>query len=682
MADQIYWASKPTSEIGDTLVEKVQDQVNHRFITDLRQRQARAYQYLYGTSADGIHATSQVLRTGDQGELAAVRVNHARSLLMAQLNLITSNKVIWTPKATNIDAGSLKQCELAEAILSYYWADKQVGAKAVTALEEALAFCEGFIQVEWDAGAGDTHAIDPDSGAEVRTGDVVFTNVSTWDVYRDPSKPSWDLQTWVIVKRRVNKFDLAAQHPNQSHDILKQNTADCGTSKQTESSNSDDVEVFYFYHKKTPAVPTGRQLQFLADGTILEATDGGLEYEEIPVYRLAAAEQAGSSFGYTPFHDLLGIQELMDSLHTAVASNQSTLATQCIVLEEGSEVPFDQIAGGMRAIYVKPGSKPPEALQLLRTPAEVFGYIRQLKDDQQQLIGLNDVVRGNAPSADMSGSAMALLDTAALRQSSVLQGNWLRFVQGLGQCLLYVFQTKATVPQKIAMVGRGQAFLVDEAEFTKDSLDRIKKVTVETGNPMSQTPAGRYSMATDLLKLMGPEKLNLEALVQVLQTGQVKPVTNSLTTQLLLIKSENEAMMRGEVPTVLVTDDHQLHMREHRSVLDNPQTRNDPAIVKAVLTHLDEHMAVYKSAPVDELLIWGMQPPPQVGPPMGAEAEAPPSPGGPSNPGVPNTQAARQPQGPTPGQQPQLPSLPNDPRTGEPHNPGAVGQPGPVVPTA
>ena len=52
----------------------------------------------------------------------------------------------------------------------------------------------------------------------------------------------------------------------------------------------------------------------------------------------------------------------------------------------------------------------------------------------------------------------------------------------------------------------------------------------------------------------------------MLATGRIEPLTQSLQNQLLLILSENEDITNGITPEVLPTDDHMLHVREHRAV--------------------------------------------------------------------------------------------------------------------
>lgn len=678
-----YWATLDSELAAEKVVTKVQNYAQAEQFAAVAERQLLAWQHYFSISADGTHLSSQVLRGGDVGELAEVRVNHSRALISTLLNLIVSNAVIWKPKAVNGDAASTRQCELAAAVLEYYWGEKRVAAHATEGLEHALVLGEGFTICDWDSGAGDDVQADPVNPTQViKSGAPVFQSVLPWDVLRDPAKMSWSDVEWVILRLRVNRWNLAAKYapeapavegqpfaPNPLREDILSCVPDVDLSPRqlTQWEETDDLVVYRLLHRRTAALPPGRDMMVLPNGTVLY--DEELSTADWPLFRVAPSEQFGSPYGYTPYFDILGVQELADSLNTSVASNQSTLATQCVVLEEGSETPFDQIAGGMKAIYVPRGSNfKPEALQLLRTPAEVFQYLQRLKSDQEQLIGLNSVVRGEAPSGEMSGSAMALLDTAALRQSSVSQGNWLRYVQSMGQHLLELFQLRATMPQKIALTGKASAQFISEGQFTGEDLALVKKVVVETGNPMSQTPAGRYEMAKELLTLMGPEKLPVEQLITVLNTGRLAPITESLTNELTLIRAENEELLTGSNPPSVILDDHRLHAREHRAILANPQVRRDPAIVGAILEHIQEHERLYYSAPPQTLALVGQQPPQQ-------PVQQPPTPGqpqpqgGPQRDGMPNTKAARQ---------PKLPEQPRDPRTGKQHDPTAVGQPGPV----
>lgn len=680
-----YWASVHSSLIGEKLVGRVQEAGTGELTKGMYDRYARAYQYYFGIDPGGVHATSQVLRGGEQGELALVRVNHARSLVNTLLNLIVAPKIVWTPKATNVDYDSVRECELAAAVLEYYWQEKQVSKFAVRALEEALVFTEGYILAEWDEAGGEDYApdlteVDPEAPLDqalqtapmLKSGDVAYHNVSAWDVIRDPKKTSYDALDWVIVRVWRNRYSLAAKYPQFAEQILavKEDVSQnrFRAHKDTGDSACDDAPCYYFFHKKTPAVPNGREVVFLPNKVVL--SDGPLSYDEVPLYRVSAGEMFGTPYGYTPFFDTLGIQELMDSLHTIIASNQTTFGGQVIAMEQGSEVPIDEIAGGMRAIYYPQGGKMPEAINFTHTPREIFDHLRTIKSDQEQVMGLNSVVRGEAESGEMSGAALALLQSQALQQSSAVQQNYLRFVEAVGNGTLSVIKDRLSVPQKVAITGKASQFLVREEPYTGQTFKRIKRVLVEIGNPLSQTAAGRITMADSLLERQLIH--STEEYVEVLTTGRIDPMTQSLRHELLNIRSENEQLARGEDPVVVDLDDHRLHAREHRAVLSNPEVRRKPNVVAAVLQHIQKHQdALYLTDPLLLDLV-GQQPPMPQAPPEGGPPPGGPAPGPSQGPGAMASAMAPP--------QPELPSLPTNPASGAPWDPVTGGgvAPGPV----
>lgn len=338
--DSNYWAASDPESLGRTLLSKITDETKNALITSIRRRNARSYLYYFGFDPTGVHATSQVLRGGDQGELATVRVNHSRPLVNTLLNLIVAPKIVWSPKATNIDYDAVRECELASAVLEYYWQERQVAKYAVRALEEALVFSEGFVLEEWDPDAGKPYAVDPgpppappqdpaaamdpaaapdtppapapvdlSGGSLLKTGDVCFTNIPTWDVIRDATRPSWEELNWVLVRRQRNRYDMAARYPDKADAIINApEDSRVNVNSPTGLTAEDAVTCWYFFHKRTPALKDGRQAVMLADGTVL--SDSPLQYENLPLHRVSAGELVGTPYGYTPFLDILGIQEI------------------------------------------------------------------------------------------------------------------------------------------------------------------------------------------------------------------------------------------------------------------------------------------------------------------------------------------------------------------------------------
>lgn len=663
-----YFALKPTPELGKALWTKVQDDRNtDSAVSPHRDRNARAMLYYFGQNPTGTAQASMVSRGGDQGELAVYRVNHSRALVQTLINLILSAKVVWECVAGNSDSESRAQTILGAAILEQYWKDYRVASFAARQLEEAVVFGDAFIYAPWDKSLGQQYA------PGVFTGDIDFKNVSTWDVIRDPYKKSYDQLDWRIVCLRESRFTLAAKYPQFEErilsvpsDIISKNS---NMLPGQAGRDTEDINVYHFYHDRTAATPAGRETIFVADDCVLE--DGPLSYDTVPLYRVSAAEMFGTPFGYTAFQEILGLQEIVDSLESSVATNQTTFSTQMIGIQTGSNVSPESI-GGIKLITYPLGGSPPIAVQLTKTAPEVFQHIKDMVQNMEQLMGLNSVVRGVANSGEQSGSALALLSNQAKQQSSNLEGNFYQGLRSLGQGILETIRVKCPFPRTVALAGKTNTSLAQIQEYTKKDLTAIHRVNVDIGNPLQQTIAGRKELATMYIQALGPGSVRPEQLEQVIDTGRLEPLTNGLQKQLLLICSENESLQKGDSPPVLADDDHALHMREHVAMSSDPVVRGNPAAMQALNDHMNQHWSEYRAADPARLMVLGQTPPPQLGPPPGA----PPAPGGPppsgpppgmgaKGPGPKPAMAAKVSGPPTPPSEPPAVQMPTDKSTGQ-----------------
>lgn len=663
---ELYFASAAEDKVGAKLVERLDRYEDHTLVSEVNCRLKMAWQYYFGYSPDGFHGTSAVARAGESNELAAIRVNHSRALVNALLTLITNQKFVWTPRAVNLDYNSVRQTQLASSILEYYWHVKGVEAYANKAVEEAIAFTEGFVLVEWDDKLGVSLPDPQNEQATISTGDLRFTNVSSWDVIRDPNKKAWDDLDWVIVRTWRNKFDLAIRHPTLSKEILE-TEPDLGSkaSRSTDKWESDDIPVYVFFHKPCAILPFGREIHFLSSKTVLKFEN--LQYDSIPLHRVAPAELTGTPYGYSQHLEILGIQELSDSIHSSIATNLSTFGVQSIAIEEGSQTQFDEM-GGMRALYYRQGGKKPEGLNLTAIPAEAFKYLDDLKTVQELIMGLNAVVRGESTSDRMSGSALALLQSQALQQASVLSGNRVALIQNLGTSVINIIKKKASSPLKIAIAGKGRMSAVHEQEVTGDKLSGISAVYVQVSNPLSQTSAGAVELANNLLQMkliQSPEQYT-----QIIDQGRFEPITRGTTEELTNILRENEDIAQGLETFAMIHDNHLLHGMEHKVSVANPEARRNPAVVQAYQFHMHQHYAQFYGVPEDlviqdplyrdrMLILTGQTPPPPSPTPMG-----PPPPGeNNGNPGAPPQNNTPAPSGDIPGGPAKQPRMPTNPST-------------------
>jgi hypothetical protein len=145
-----------------------------------------------------------------------------------------------------------------------------------------------------------------------------------------------------------------------------------------------------------------------------------------------------------------------------------------------------------------------------------------------------------------------------------------------------------------------------------------------------QNVAGRYELVQQWQQfgIVTDPKM----IVEFLRTGQVDSLTEDKFNDSLLIRSENEQMRKGEDVPVMVTDMHPEHIKEHKSLADDPDVRKDPILMAKLTDHIQQHINTMITMSPDLAAILGMQLLP-------SQMQPPPVPGGiPGIPGQPETE--------------------------------------------
>jgi hypothetical protein len=285
-----------------------------------------------------------------------------------------------------------------------------------------------------------------------------------------------------------------------------------------------------------------------------------------------------------------------------------------------------------------------------------------LEKTMETISGINSVARGNPEASLRSGTAMALVQSQALQFMSGLQQSYIQLLEDVGTGLINILKDFADAP-RIASIS-GISNTTKMIEFKSQDLEAINRVVVDVGNALAQTAAGRSQIAENLLQMgvvTTPEKY-----LEILNTGNLKSVTQGITDELDTINSENEALLKDSSSVIAIaTDHHAMHIREHRSVLSDPVLRQDADLVARTLAHIEEHIRLLRETSPDLLSIIGEQPlapvggspinPMQQGGVPGAQGASAPMQGTPMNQGGPNL--------PSPAQPPEIQgqSLPQSP---------------------
>lgn len=628
MSDSKYFASKSPQETSAVLLGKSEYWYNILESNGYMEKLRQMWLAYHGAYYMGVGSGHQITFSGEQGELANLPINHLRNLAQHILVITTSNRPVMEARATNTDYKSLTQTYLANGLLDYYMREKRLERYIKKAVEHAIVLSAGFIKMEWDALGGEIYDYNEDTNTPVYEGDVKFTNLSAFDVVFDGTKENPEEQDWVLCRSFKNRFDLMAKYPELADKIRgvpsKSDLESRGLKLRTLGIyDTDDIAIYEFYHKRTESMPDGRYMLFLTPEIVL--LDSPMPYRSLPIFRIAASDILGTPYGYTPVFDLLPMQEAINSLYSTVLSNQAAFGVQNIAVPRGADIDVNNLAGGLNVIEYNQGAGKPEALNLTQTPAEIFKMIDILRQEMETISGVNSVARGNPEASLKSGAALALVQSMALQFLSGLQQAYVQLIEDLGTALINMLKDFAAVPRVAAIVGKSNKTFMKE--FKGDDLTNVNRVIVDVGNPLARTTAGRVQMAEQMLQ-MGLIK-DPQQYFTVMNVGKLDVINEGPQAELLLIKGENEKMVSGEKVIALAVDDHKNHILEHKSVLADPDLRQDPSLVQLVLDHVQQHIELLRDTDPDLLGLLGQQPlQPQQGQAPGPQGPPPPQGGG------------------------------------------------------
>lgn len=656
-SQQVYWAKQPAEELVTTLIDKTQKYFSSAQRRGLQQMWAIAWAQYYGTdpARPGDMATQTLARTGPEGEFTRFRINEVRSFIKQGNTIAQGERPAFQCLVLNSDHGALASVEIADSIVSYLYKKALGEEKERLMLESEGVFGAGYGHLRWDFEGGDDVEVDepiydemgepvimqmgPQAGQPAtmpkvkKSGSPYVDVMSPWEVVLDPT--SRDIK-WAIVRERASKWEVAATYPELEEDILESASLDAYVVERLfgydwTDEGEDDCIVEHFYHPACRALPEGRYVGLCGDVVLWDVPCP--VSEGIPLIELCGGKFIGSAFGYADSWDLISIQEMIDQLCSDTASNLSTFGRQTLVYDKGGELDFDMIALGLRAIAKTPGSDPPIAINYASMPDSVQWFLTYLHSRHESISGLNSVARGNPASNIKSGQMAALFHSIAIEFQSARQAALDGARMRMANLMLDMVRSFADAPFLVEVAGVSERPYL--AEFTKENVAGVRKVNVETTNPMQRSQAGRFEMFNAIKDLLPEQR---DAAVRGLTTGDWSGMTEDSRSSDLRIVWENEQLMDGQDCPVGVGDHPFKHIQAHwdlvQKMMSTPNKDEYAQEIQLALQHILNHLMSWQS--IDPRLATTLNiplPPPLPGSPtammsmLGMPAPAPPASG-------------------------------------------------------
>lgn len=673
MIQENYWAAMPlwSPEYATEIIELFDSHlVNMRVSTfgDTLWRAYSAYHLMDADSDTNGHAPiTTVQLAGEQGELLSMEMPHFRQLVLHKKNLVAGDRLAFTPQAATADGSAMEQVSTARHLIDYAIDQRGLGKAGRDSVETAIVGGASFIHLGWDTYAGDpTGKQNPVTGNPVYTGDLKVDVVAPWDVVHEPVSQFKDAR-WFVVRLFENRYELAAQlldrgDSETAEKLLEQSysDADFQFSDPVEGWSSDIIPVYYLYYSKSPVVPNGRMSKVTGDGLLLQ--DGPLPYPTAPVYRNCPNEFLGTSLPFANSWGWLALQEMLNSVMTPMISRVDAFGSPMVSVPEGADW------GTMGAFQVHERREGEEAVQLIdlaQMPQALPATYQLLLSELERLSGINSVVQGSPQDNVSSGTMAALIHAQALTFANDDVEQFVSVMEQVAMGALQIYQSRASEGMIITVAGKEGEPSV--REFKKDSIKKIKRVTVKRSNPIMRTTAAKQDAANVMLAnglIKTPEEY-----LSTVETGTYSSLFTDATKQMALIREENALILSGVAPKVGSFENYFLHAKEHAALEDHYVKEENPAALRALQQHMAETFEAWLKASMKNpgrlqaLGIPVLPPPPQVQAMMqqqgveavegGGQPEAPnkPGPKAPQTPGVDNkAKVAQEPNIPEPAE--------------------------------
>jgi hypothetical protein len=649
-----YWATKQVAELLPDAVQKVKD--HERYIVS-----SGLFKVMYKSCemAQGGLRFHELLKGGKKGQYDLVRVNHYGNILTHTHLGITGERPSFSARAINGDFASRAQSEVCDGALEYYCSELKAEQRQNEAMLNMLDCGEAIRFQRWDPHAG--RMIDVQQNRPVYEGSIRDDVVHPVDLIRDWSLKKYVDSRWLIVRTRENRYDLAALYgdDNEKREAILHATPErygavegreirlLKANSLTTQHDSDEIDVYYLLHDRTPSLPFGRWVKFIDGVTWLE--DGDLEERGIKsihdcVIRVAAAEIKNVPAGYTFMWDLLALQQAVNIAESIALTSVNKFGMQHLSAPAGAIVSTRDVGEGLTLFELEGVTEGEiKGINLMALPDVVLELGDRWVTAMERISGVNSVTRGEPPAGVKAGAPMALLQAQFLSFSAGGQRAYVQMWEDSGTGYVRCFRHNVKQPRLAAIVGSGKAAYVKE--LVGSDLDGVDRVRCEISPYMARTPAGRMEMAD---KLLTAGAIDGEEYMHVNQHGELNSILHKRTAEPNYIQRENEFLLDPSkpVPEVIDDDNHELHLAGHHELLFDPDVRDDPqkVILDRVLAHQTQHktaLARLAAATAqlggDPAAALGGGAPPM--PPGGAPPAEPPMAGsGDSEPEVPSVQ--------------------------------------------
>ncbi len=592
---------KQWGEVGKWLVGE-----KNYLIQESRERFRRIESNLALYRGIQYHSQNYLNSVRDQGidrqqVLEKIVCNHVYDLVNTRNSRLIKYKPGLAVLPTSNELEDKVGSKIAKNLIDNVWYNQEFEAELSPEFVKLVQIMgECYLAILWDKNAGPIHEeLKPhmdelnkkgyvelsekdDEGNPVKVdkvikyGDTVYKIWYTLDILLQQKQQYRDVE-YMYKKEAVPTAQLKKEYPNipivdpSDNDVYVYDYE-----KMMVKRLKDHGLVWYFYHKKTPFMPTGADIKFIGD-KIVSVTPRDSSSGDLPVERMTDIDLPGQLHGISSIENVKGLTGLYNNLTNLVARNQIMVSHPKWVFPEGS-VKKESLGNDITLVSYK-GPVAPQLQQQNPTPAEIFTFRDQIKEEFTKIFGIGNLTGDAVPPPGVkSGVAMQFLselETERFNEIVLKYSQWQRKVgiKTLERCSDHYENDDKRM---LMVMGRNNKWMTEFLNVKY--LSRQYDVRIQNSSALPQNKAAKTQYLLDLNEQF-PKEVSAPQVLDMLDFAQPEKFMDYATVSVRAAEAENEEMIEGakKINDPQDYEDHIMHWQIHAKQMREWSFKNQTA---------------------------------------------------------------------------------------------------------
>lgn len=507
-----------------------------------------------------------------------LHVNKILPTIQNRLSRLCKNPPQFDNRPESNNADDKDAARLGLDVISMIWDKEKINEKRITLMMWLQQCGYSFMKVCWDDMMGKP-MVDPMTGESAGfEGDIRVEPVSAFEVFPDPLAKTMD-ECQHVVHAKVRKLNYFRDKFPERGQLVKEegawllslqyemrvnalnNQGPNSSSVQTQMQDAA-IELVY-YERRSMKHPDGRMVT-TANGIILE--DKELPVGDIPLVKFDDVIIGGKFASEAIITHMRPVQDQYNRLITKRAEWTNRLLAGKFLARKGHGMHVDALndqSGEVIQHNLPPGESP-TIMPIPVIPQYAYVEEDKLNGMLLDISGINEVSRGQLPSASIPAAGMAILQEQDQSRIGVMSEQHEQAWAKVAQLILKYGQEYYVTDRVLKLTNSSMEFTVKT--FKGADLRNNHDVICIRGStvPTSKELKRQEIMNAYQQGILGdPQDPKLkQKVLGMLEYGDVAEIWNEMALDQNQIKEHLKLLESGEPPPRIDLDNHALHIQE------------------------------------------------------------------------------------------------------------------------